>query len=555
MCSDCHSTNVRKNYDAATRTYRTTWSEISVGCEACHGPGSIHLAWAEGPEARRGDDPRQGLVARLDDRRGAAWERDPETGRPRRTAPRTTEREIETCARCHSRRSQLTDEVTAGDSLHDGFRVSLLEPGLYHADGQMRDEVYTYGSFLESRMYAAGVTCSDCHDPHSGKAAPPGDALCAQCHVAARYESGSHHFHDPGSPGARCTACHMPTVTYMVVDPRHDHSFRVPRPDLAARIGTPSVCKDCHPDRSASWAAAAIARHHPDPWPAFQTFGEAFASLDRGAPGATRAVAAIAMDATQPAIIRASAWQRLGGRRGAFDVAQVTAAIRDASPLVRRAAAEALSSADPAARARLLAPLLSDPARSVRLEATSALTDAPPGSVPPEVMARAVAEFTQVMAYNADQPESLVTLSNLQARRGDVAGALASLTEARAIDPTWLPAYVNLADLHRLRGDEAQAEQVLRQALAIAGTSGAAHHALGLGLVRQGRGREALEYLAEAARREPSNTRFAFVHAVALHDAGQPERAVRELKRAQSLQPDDPEIAQALAAYEQGRPR
>jgi Flp pilus assembly protein TadD len=170
-------------------------------------------------------------------------------------------------------------------------------------------------------------------------------------------------------------------------------------------------------------------------------------------------------------------------------------------------------------------------------------------------MARAVAEFTQVMAYNADQPESLVTLSNLQARRGDVAGALASLTEARAIDPTWLPAYVNLADLHRLRGDEAQAEQVLRQALAIAGTSGAAHHALGLGLVRQGRGREALEYLAEAARREPSNTRFAFVHAVALHDAGQPERAVRELKRAQSLQPDDPEIAQALAAYEQGRPR
>jgi len=555
MCADCHSTNVRKNYDAAARAFRTTWSEISVGCEACHGPGSGHLTWAADPEARPDRANDKGFVLSLDERRGVSWARHLQTGRPVRSVPRATTREIDMCARCHARRGQLTDEVTAENSLHDGFRVSLLEPGLYHPDGQMRDEVYNYGSFLQSRMYAAGMTCSDCHDPHTGKSGPPDDALCVQCHDGTKYQAAEHHFHHPDSPGARCAGCHMPTVTYMVVDPRHDHSFRTPRPDLSVKLGTPNACAGCHDDRPARWAADAIARHHPNPTPAFQTFGESFAALDRGAPSATAAAAAVAADASQPAIVRASAWQRLAGRAGAIDAISAAAVTRDPSPLVRRAAAEALSVADPATRARLLAPLLSDPELSVRLEVVHALADVPSGLLPAQPMARAVADFVKVMRFNADQPESLVSLGTFHARRGDPEAALDSFREALDVDPAWLPAYVNLADLHRARGDEPQVEKVLRQALGIAGSSGAAHHALGLALVRQGRRKEALQFLAEASRREPANPRFAFVYAVALHDAGEAAGAVRELRRALALHPDDPDLKATLAAYARERPR
>lgn len=259
-----------------------------------------------------GRDPRlavsHGLVPQLDERRGTSWSRKPVSGLPVRNRPRASEREIEVCGRCHSRRSQLTDDVTAADSLHDGFRVALLEPGLYWPDGQMRDEVFNYGSFLQSRMYAQGVTCGDCHEPHSGRLRAGGDGVCLQCHEP-KLATPAHHFHPVESAGARCAACHMPTTVYMQIDARHDHAFRIPRPDLSASLGTPNACTNCHGDRSPQWAVDAIRAHYPRPRRGLQSFGVAFAALERHEPGAARDVAAIATDAGQPAIVRASAWR------------------------------------------------------------------------------------------------------------------------------------------------------------------------------------------------------------------------------------------------------
>lgn len=490
----------------------------------------------------------------LDEREGVRWTRDAETGKPRRNQPRTSEREIGICGRCHSRRSQLTDEVTAADSLHDGFCVALLEPGLYWPDGQMRDEVFNYGSFLQSRMHAAGVTCGDCHEPHGGRLRADNDGVCLQCHES-RLATPAHHFHSQDSAGARCAACHMPAATYMIIDVRHDHSFRIPRPDHAASLGTPDVCASCHRERGSAWAAAQIRRHHPRPNPGFQAFGESFAALERGDAGAAAGVASIAADVRQPPIVRASALARLGGRAAYMEPSALLTALQDPSPLVRRAAIRLAVERPPSTLTDLL-PLLRDAARSVRLEAAAALAGLPPGTLDAaaaDTLSAALEEYVASERFNADRPESLVNLGSVLGAQGDLGSAQRYFDLARRRDPGFLPAYVNLADVYRASDREREAEEILRAALAHAGPSGSAHHALALSLVRQKRLAEALPLLREAAAREPGNSRYAYVYAVALHESGQRNTAITVLRRAAQSHPEDADIAAALASFSAGR--
>ena len=286
-CADCHSTGLRKNYDRDNDRFQTHFAEISVGCEACHGPGSRHITWASAPRGDRAAlrDSTKGLTARLDERRGVAWNVSATSGNATRSHPRVSDREIETCAQCHSRRSQIADGYEAGKPFLDYYRPALLTRPLYHADGQQRDEVYDWGSFLQSKMFARGVTCSDCHNPHSGKLRADGNATCASCHLPAKYDTPAHTHHESTSAGATCIGCHMPTTTYMVIDPRHDHSLRIPRPDLSVTLGTPNACTSCHTQRDARWAAAQVTawygpRAGPD---AHERVAKAFFAADAGA--------------------------------------------------------------------------------------------------------------------------------------------------------------------------------------------------------------------------------------------------------------------------------
>ncbi|MBM4221800.1 MAG: hypothetical protein FJ170_07625, partial [Gammaproteobacteria bacterium] len=339
QCADCHSTNVRKNYDPATASFSTSWSEISVGCEACHGPASNHLRWARREPGWRALEAGRGLVNALDERRGASWSQTA-AGSVARSTARSSSREIDACARCHARRGQFSDAIHAGEPWLDGFRPALLEPGLYHADGQQRDEVFSWGSFLQSRMHAAGVTCSDCHEPHGGKLRVAGNGVCAQCHAPAVFDTSAHHHHPAASPGAECVACHMPATTYMIVDPRHDHSLRIPRPDRSLALGTPNACNQCHADRDAQWAADAVAGWYPQRKPGFQGFVETFAAADRGEPVLPE-LDAVAGDSNQPALVRASALARLRVFPAAGTADRMLAALRDPDAVVRATAAEA----------------------------------------------------------------------------------------------------------------------------------------------------------------------------------------------------------------------
>jgi tetratricopeptide (TPR) repeat protein len=553
MCADCHSIDVRKNYDAATGAFHTTWAELPVGCEGCHGPGSAHIDWARS----RATDPAKGLAIALDERRGVRWAIDATTGSAVRSVPRDSGREIEVCAQCHSRRAQVAEGYHAGRPFLDHYVPSLLTAPLYHVDGQQQDEVYVWGSFLQSRMHAAGVTCSDCHEPHGGRlrAASP-DATCTTCHAAGRFAVTEHHMHAPDSKGASCVACHMPATTYMVVDPRRDHSFRVPRPDRSATLGTPNACNGCHVDETAQWAAQRIQTAHGDARKGFQTFAEALDAGRRNHPAAAGMLATLAADPAAPGIARATALRELSQFPGREAYAAIGVGAHAGDALVRMAIPEAVAGYPPEVRVRIAGGLLEDPARAVRMAAGLALADVPDAALTsPRLVAvrgAALEEYVAAQRYNADRPESWLNLGLLAERRGDVSAAEAFYRDAIALAPDFAPAYINLADLLRAQRRDDEGERVLREGLSRAPHSAELHYALGLLHVRGQRDDAGLAALAQAARLAPENPRYQYAYAVALHDHGKPREAVTILEAVLQRNPVDRDVLIALAEYQAG---
>jgi predicted CXXCH cytochrome family protein len=553
MCADCHSTNLQKNYRLAEDRYETTWSDINVSCEACHGPGSHHVEWAKALQSGRASpDPAHGLTVQLRDASGSPWSFQPGQSIAQRSTPPSSQAEVDTCGRCHARRAQIWGDYQPGQTMAQAYRAALLDEGLYHADGQIRDEVYEYGSFLQSKMYRAGVTCSNCHDPHSGRLRAEGNALCAQCHLPATYDGPQHHFHQTDTAGARCVSCHMIERFYMVIDGRRDHSFRVPRPDLSVKLGTPTACTDCHADRSAQWAGDVIAHWYGPNRQSGWHYGEALDAGRRTQVGAERLLVQIVEDLALPAIVRGTALSLLNRYLGADSLRVIEASLRHNDPLVRRAAVAALATIEPRARVALGMPPLRDPIRTVRLEAVSSLVDVPRNVYTAEQLTaldRVIVEYRQAQAFNADRAEAHLNLGTLEARLGNVEAAAAAYRTAIRLQPAFIPAYINLADLSRQQGHETRATQTLREALQVDPENGAARHALGLSLVRQQRLRDAIPELAKAAQLRPDVPRYAYVYGVALHQTGRIQQALQVLKDAQTRYPGDRDILAALAQY------
>lgn len=552
MCAECHSTDLRKNYDQASHGYRTTWAELDVSCEACHGPGSQHVVFAEKQPGHDRIAPETlGLTHRLDERRGVSWPIQAASGNATRSSPRTTTREIETCARCHARRGQWFGDYEPGQPLMNTHLPALLRAGLYHADGQIDGEVYEYGSFLQSRMFQAGVTCSDCHEPHSLKLRAEGNGVCLQCHGAQQYANEQHHFHPASSAGAQCVACHMPAKNYMVVDPRRDHGFRIPRPDLTVKIGTPNACTGCHADRSPAWAATALRRKLGREPRGFQNYAETLHAARSGAADAESRLTALLQDDAQPAIARATAAAELGRRLSPNSLAPLVQSLYDDHALVRAAALEALDPIAPQQRWQAAHRLLTDPVRVVRALAGATLSGVRSEAMPAAELAafqKASGQYLAAQQFNADEPGSQVNQGNFHTARGDLAEAESAYREALALDPGWVPAYVNLGDLYRREHRDTEGEALLREGLARQPKSAALQHSLGLLLVRQNKLSEALPALQSALDLAPGDTRFRYVYAVALHSAGKTREARRVVQAGLKGTPGDPGLRELAAA-------
>jgi tetratricopeptide (TPR) repeat protein len=532
MCAECHSTNVRKGYDAARDSYRTVWDALTVGCQACHGPGAAHVAWARGPRSSGGGAPRDtGLVVDV-----AGTSRD----------------QVDACARCHARRVRLVEEEHPGRPLLDDFRPQLLRADLYHPDGQQLGEVFEYGSFRQSAMYQRGVRCTDCHDPHAGAPSARGNAVCTRCHRAdggRDYDAPAHHFHRAGSEAAACVACHMPARTYMGVDARRDHRFPIPRPDLSAKLGTPNACTGCHADRSDEWAAGAVRRWYGPRRATTDDDAETIAAGRAGVRDAAPALIALAANPARPAIVRATALDLLR-EYGSAGLPAMVAATTDADPVVRVAAVAGLDGLAADERIRAVAPRLGDPIRAVRIEAARVLAPVAPqrlGATQQRALASALGELRASQAAMADMPGTHVEAGLLHEALGQRDLAERAYGRALRMDPYSVRARRHLAGLHHAARQPARAEAVLREGLRRVPGSGDLHYALGLLLAEQRRVAEASEQLGQAARLLPDRARVLYNYGVALQDAGRADAAERALLAAHDLDRADADVVYALA--------
>lgn len=556
QCAECHSTNLRKGYDLATDSFHTTWSDINVACESCHGPASRHVTQAKSAAPGRSPvwDASKGLVVDLADRDGGVWAQDPATGKPKRSVPRAARTPVEICARCHSRRGTISEDGQPGRPLGDTHRVSLLDAGLYSADGQIAGEVYEYGSFVQSRMFHQGVICTDCHEAHSLTLKAPGNAVCTQCHSRADYDAEGHHRHRPGGAGASCVSCHMPQRLYMTVDERADHSLRIPRPDLTLKLGTPNACNQCHTDKTPDWAAKAVRQWYGDATSKRSHYGEALDAGRKGAPDAAARLLALAADETQPAITRATALDLLRASPDPANLLTVGRLVHDGDDLIRAAALRDLETADGDARMRLAFPLLDDPVRLVRTTAARVLAPLATQPLSADKLGRLRAgldEYRATQLANAERPESHMNLGLLAADLQDAQAAEQSYRTALRLDPRFGPAYVNLADLYRALGRDSEGEAVLRQGLAALPGDASLYQALGLLQIRGRRLTDAVGSLARAAELAPENPGYAYAHALALDANGETNQALAVLRKVSDRHPNNRDILAALAAIAQ----
>lgn len=558
MCAECHSTGVRKNYDPVNDRFATRWSDIYVGCEACHGQGSAHVAWARDQKSwwpfGKQEDPTKGLPVQFDERQNVNWWHDPKTNVPRRNyPPAVVRKEVETCGLCHARRSEFSEDWIPGRPLSDTHVVAGLEPGLYFADGQMRDEVYNYGSFKQSKMFSVGVTCSDCHDPHSAKLRVAADGVCMQCHAPEKYAAGSSHsHHEAVDPPVPCAACHMPAHTYMVIDRRHDHSLRIPRPDLSAKLGAPNACNDCHANKSSEWAAAAVERWFGPDREGFQNYAEAFKADWHSSTDTAALLGKVASNPSTPAFVRASALADLAPYLPASAAELVKMGLNDPDPMVRIGALSMLENVPPSQIWPFVAPLLSDPSRGVRIRAVRLLAAVPTENQPAAdrgSFEQAAGEFIAAQRLNADRPESRTTLGNFLVNRGRTAEAEAEFKAALRLSVQYSAAAINLSDLYRQTGRDQEGEAILRRTIALNPRDAGLHYALGLALTRMKQTQEALGEFERASELDPDRARYSYVYAVALHSAGQNDDAMDVLKHALDRTPGDRDVLLALVTF------
>ncbi len=563
MCADCHSTGLRKQFNLEQNTFDTEWAEMDVSCEACHGPGSRHVDWADAfaddasvkdnsnvKDDTNAKDDTKGLHVQLRDPVDVAWVMNPSTGIATRSTPKSSDVLGATCAPCHSRRSTLTEAPLPGGPFLDTHRLTLLEEIAYHSDGQIDDEVYVYGSFLQSKMYQAGVTCINCHEPHSLQLRAPGNTLCAQCHLPAKFDTPAHYFHESDSEGSQCVNCHMPAKTYMVVDPRRDHSLRVPRPDLSVKLGTPNACTQCHVDETAQWAVAAIDEWYDGKQRVDTHYGEILHAGRSGSPDAEISLSALARAADMSGIVRATALSLLSAYPTQSSVNTLQNALHEDDPLLRVAALESMSILPSQDRLSLILPLLDDPIKAVRLAAAQMLIPVPQRSMTSgqkDKLNKALGEYEAAQLANADRAEAHANLGMLYAARGQEAQAENAYQTAIRVNPTFVFAYINLADLYRTMGQDNIGEQILREALQEVPEAAAVHYVFGLLLARQQRLDEAIAALEKASALEPSNARYSYVHGIALNTSGNAGEALAVLDKAHRLNPFDRDLLQALA--------
>ena len=547
MCAECHSTNLQKNYDLEKDSFNTTWSDIDVNCEACHGPGSEHLDWAKLPEGARDYDGNLGLILK--------------------TSGTTSKQFIEACAPCHSRRTSFGPNNHNDGEYYNNHRPQNISPPLYYSDGQILDEDYEFGSFTQSKMYMNDVKCSDCHDSHSLKFKFEGNALCTQCHRAEEFDTYQHHFHkyknETGTPvinkfgetspvgdGVLCVNCHMPGKYYMGVDWRRDHSLRIPRPDISIKYNTPNACNDCHADKSFQWSEDYIKKYYGEKKK--PTYGIILSDGYLQKDGADKDLIKLIKSDLYPEIVRATAISYLSTYVSDESKKIIKEMLNNPEPIIRERSIEAFNTNDVKELVSVIAPLLDDPIKSVRITAANKLaylekenfTDKQYKS-----LNNAFEEYLSSIKYTADFPSGKYNLANYYSGRQDFVKAEKLYNASIKGDSLFYPAKSNLALLYYNQGRLNEAEKLYLDLIKKNREYTEGFYQLGLLYAEQKRYKESTEYLEKAASQPGASNRIYYNLGLIYQYLNDDKKAESSLLKANSNSPNDFDILYALADF------
>ena len=444
----------------------------------------------------------------------------------------------------------------------------LFEEGLYYPDGQIQDEVYVYGSFAQSKMYANAVRCADCHNVHTIQLHQEGNTLCLQCHQASVYDSIHHHFHkqkgekaepiratdgkilfEVGS-GTQCIQCHMPGRLYMVNDYRPDHSIRIPRPDLSIRLGTPNACIRCHVDKTNNWAA-----EYTKKWYGIKEkyhYGTRLQNARDNTPQAKEALIQLVSDFLSPLLVRATALSLLGRYQGEDITALFKQTLLSEEAILRQTALLFLPYFPAKAQMQAIVPLLTDPVKAVRIEAARAMMRIPPDQLDKQwqqAFRQAITEFEELALYSADFAASRLNLGALYSYQGHPDKAELQLRKAVEINRDFHAARMNLAIMYSRQGKNDLAEEQLRQALTLNPDLPDVHYSLGLLLSEQKKYREAAQHLQKAAQGMEEDGRVHYNLGQLLDFLHQDREAEAALVRSVEIEPANMQYLQAMALF------
>lgn len=526
MCADCHSDGLKRNYSIADNRFDTQWDNINVGCQSCHGKMDTHPQKATRPSEAK--DIGQ-------------WVRDLQQTTAKWQGPPRDNGSMQSCFACHSLRSPVTDGFDTLRPYLDQFSPNFIAPPLYHVDGQIKEEVYVYGSFLQSKMFAQGVNCQDCHDPHSMKLKAENNAVCLQCHSPEVFNVTSHHRHTEGSEGSQCVNCHMPSTRYMGVDDRRDHSFKIPRPDLSIQYKTPNACTGCHEDKNDAWAAATLKQWHGLPAPLSATL-HTFQELQSGRSVTITQHLALINDSTVSEIVRATAISHLPNTTQQLSNNAVKSWVMSETPLIRLALARNGQILAPADRLKSFSLLLDDKFQSIRVAAANHLLNAP--VTEKSILDKAISELLKMNDVNSWRGEGNLNQSMLHLGMGNTAKAINALQRGIDVEPYFAENYINLADLYRISGETENEKQTFEHGLKTVPGSAMLHYSYGLHLIRSKQHNRAISSFSKALKIEPKNSQFAYVYILSLDGTGQTKRALSILKSVILRFKDSPQMVQ-----------
>jgi len=527
MCASCHSTDLQKNYQFTTDSYATTWKDINVGCETCHGAGSKHIDFMASDEYKRGVRIKNaGLFY------------------GKNTNPQL---QLNTCAPCHARKSDIAQKFMQTAEIMDDLIPQIIDTEFYYADGQIKEEDYEYSSFAQSKMFHKEVRCSNCHNPHSGKLLAEGNALCMSCHQP-KYNTEQHHFHKINTEGAQCINCHMPVKTYMGNDHRRDHSFRIPRPDQSIIWETPNTCTGCHQDKSNAWAADAIKNKY-GPTRAYHFSDDLLPGSELNDKSEKHLLKLLA-DTLQPEIARATAVYYLGNIQTQQSAEALVSALKDKKPLVRYHAVRSLENFPADVWILPAQNNLSDKVRAVRIAAADLYHRLPPEAIPAtarNAYAAADAENNKYLRYQTDFSVGNVMLADYELQGGDHLGAIIHYVRGLEKDSLMNYARLNLAASYSNVGKNPEALKTLKDAAVIDPNNERIFYNLGLLYYEMKDIPAAMESFQKAVRLNSANPGVYYNYGLLLQQQGKLKEAEQVLLDGYSKNPQAININYALA--------